>query len=135
VALIGDVLFPPADYRRTTTSILTWWESRRLLFNGVVGASGLFTLAVVQLIAWLPPGVPYRFAWQPVVAYGVMANVCYTFGWALEALAQRIWKDRCPPFGPALFRQGLAFSVGLTLLPVLIISVGWVARTLMWVLR
>ena len=63
------------------------------------------------------------------------ANVCYTFGWAIEATAQRIWGRRCPAFGPALFRQGLAFAVGLTLLPILIVSVGWVARVAGLILR
>lgn len=135
MALIGEVLYPLADHRRTTLSLLTWWEARRLLFNGVVGATGLFTLVVVQLIAWLPPGVRYTFDWRPLAAYGLLANVCYTFGWAIEAVAQRIWKDRCPPFGPALFRQGLSFSVGLTLLPVLLVSLTWVVRAAMWIVR
>ena len=48
--VLGDVLFPPADQRRTTLSILNWWESRRLLFNVVVGVAGLFTLLVVRMI-------------------------------------------------------------------------------------
>ena len=75
----------------------------------------------------------YQFDWRPVVAYGLLANVCYSFGWGIEALAQRVWKDRCPRFGPALFRQGLAFSVGLTLLPILVVSLGWLARVAWWV--
>ena len=53
----------------------------------------------------------------------------------IAPMAQKIWKERCPPFGPALFRQGLAFSVGLTLLPILLISATWVVRTLMWIVR
>ena len=126
--MLGDVLFPPADYRRTTTSLLTWWESRRLTYNVAVGTAGVFTLVVVRAISWLPPGVPLLFDWRPVVAYGVLANVCYTLGWAVEATAQRMWGDRCPMFGPALFRQGLAFSAGLTLLPIVVVSIGWLAR-------
>jgi hypothetical protein len=50
-------------------------------------------------------------------------------------MAQRIWGGKCPPFGPALFRQGLAFSVGLTLLPIVIVSIGWVARLAMFIFR
>lgn len=126
--MLGDVLFPTADYRRTTISLLTWWESRRLLFNAAVGATGVVTLLVVSAIAWIPPGLPMPLDWRPVVAYGLLANVCYTFGWAIEATAQRMWGDRCPKFGPALFRQGLAFSVGLTLLPIVVASIGWIAR-------
>jgi hypothetical protein len=39
------------------------------------------------------------------------------------------------PLGPVLFRQGLAFSVGLTLLPTLLASMTWVVRAGMWILR
>jgi hypothetical protein len=126
--VLGDVLFPPADYRRTTLSLLNWWESRRLMFNVAVGGTGLFTLVITKLISFVPPGVPMPLDWRPIVAYGVLANVCYTFGWGIEAVAQRLWKDKCPPLGPALFRQGLAFSVGLTLLPIVLISLTWVVR-------
>jgi hypothetical protein len=134
VALISDVLFPPADYRRTTLSLLNWWESRRLTFNLVVGAAGIVTLVVIRAISWMPPGVFVPFDWRPVAAYGLLANVCYTFGFAVEAVAQRIWRDRCPAIGPVLFRQGLAFSVGLTLLPILLVSIAWLVRVAMWIL-
>ena len=135
MAYLGDVLFPPADYRRTTSSLLRWWESRRGMFNIVVGSAGIATLVIVRLIAWVPPGIPLWFDWRPIAAYGLLANVCYSFGWAIEATAQRIWGEKCPRFGPALFRQGLAFSVGLTLLPILLVSVGWLVRLAMFVVR
>ncbi len=133
--MIGEILFPPADYRRTTFSLLQWWEARRFMFNVIVGTTGVFTLLVVRLISWLPPGVPFELDWRPVVAFGILANVCYTFGWAIEAAAQRIWKERCPAFGPALFRQGVSFSVGLALLPILLVSLAWIGRLAGLVLR
>ena len=126
--MLGDVLFPPADERRTTLSIMRWWESRRLMFNAIVGGTGVFTLVVISLIALIPPSMKVPLDWRPVVLYGGLANVCYTFGGAIEAAAQRFWGDKCPRFGPALFRQGLAFSVGLTLLPILLMSFTWVVR-------
>jgi hypothetical protein len=135
VALLGDVLYPPADNRRTTLSLLNWWESRRGTFNLVVGASGVITLVITSLISLVPPGVPMFYDWRPIAAYAVLANVCYTFGWAIEATAQKVWGEKCPRFGPALFRQGLAFSVGLTLLPIVIVSVGWVVRLAMFIFR
>jgi hypothetical protein len=126
--MLEDVLFPPADYRRTTLSTLAWWESRRGTYNIVVGATGLITLAVVRLISVIPPGIPMSFDWRPVVAYGVMANVCYTLGFGIEFVLSRLMRGRAPAIGPALFRQGLAFSVGLTLLPIVMVSVVWAAR-------
>lgn len=128
MALLGEVLFPPADDRRTTLSLLNWWESRRGTFNVIVGSAGIVTLVVVRLISWIPPGLPMAFDWRPVAAYGLLANLCYSFGWAIEATAQRVWGEKCPAFGPALFRQGVAFSVGLTLLPIVVVSIGWLAR-------
>ena len=133
--MLGEVLFPPADYRRTTLSILSWWEARRGTYNLIVGGTGVFTLLMLRLISWLPPFVYFPFDWRPVVVYGLLANVCYTFGWAIESVAQRIWGDKCPPFGPALFRQGIAFSVGLTLLPILLISFTWVMRVIAFFVR
>ncbi len=110
--MLGDVLFPQADQRRTTLSLLSWWESRRPMYNLIVGGTGLFTLVVVYMISLIPPSARMPVDWRPIVAYAVIANVCYTFGWGVEALAQRIWGDRCPKFGPALFRQGVAFPSG-----------------------
>lgn len=130
--MLGNVLFPPADYRRTTFSLLSWWESRRATYNIAVGSAGIVTLVVLRLISWVPPGVPVPpFDWRPIVVYAGLANICFTFGWAIEAAAQRVWGERCPKFGPALFRQGLAFSVGLTLLPIVVVSIGWLARVVM----
>ncbi len=123
--VLADVLFPPADYRRTTWSLLQWWEARRLTFNIAVGTSGVVTLGLVNLISHVPPGLSGHVPWQAVVLYGVLANVFYSSGWAVESALQRLWGDKCPLLGPALFRQGLAFSVGLTLLPVAVASLGW----------
>ena len=135
--MLGDLLYPPADERRTSLSLLKWWESRRLKFNMAVGGAGLVSIAVVYLISLIPPSArmpPPSWEFGGVIAaYAVLANICYSFGWASEALAQRVWGDKCPKFGPALFRQGLTFSVGLTLLPILLMSFTWVARTLMWI--
>ena len=132
-SLIGEVLFPLPAHRRTVMGILTWWESRRLVYNVVVGATGLVSLGIIGLISLVPPGVPKFFPpWQAILAYGALANVCYTFGPAIEIALQRLWKDRVLPVGPVLFRQGLSFSIGLTLLPVFIASATWVVRLGMW---
>ena len=126
---LGDALFPPAATRRGTLSLLAWWESRRGVFNLAVGGTGLAVLAIVRLISLIPPGVPMGpGVIRPVIAYGILANVCYTFGWAVESVAQRVWGDKVRPLGPVLFRQGLAFSVGLTMLPILLVSIGWLVR-------
>ena len=55
MSALTRLLFPaPAEVRNTST-ILRWWESRRLTFNVIVGGTGLVTIAVMKSIALLPP--------------------------------------------------------------------------------
>jgi hypothetical protein len=130
---LRELLFPLPANRRTPVGILTWWESRRLIYNVVVGATGIVTLGIIAAISLIPPGLPRLAPPLPaIVAYGVIANVCYTFGPFFEIALESLWKDRVLPVGPALFRQGLAFSIGLTALPIIIASGMWVARLAMW---
>ena len=53
----------------------------------------------------------------------------------VEIALQRLWRGRVHPVGPLLFRQGLSFSVGLTLLPVFLASATWVVRLGMLIFR
>ena len=60
--------------------------------------------------------------------FAVVAKLCYLVGPVTEILVTKIWGNQLLPTGPVLYRIGLTFSVGLALLPTLIISVGWVVR-------
>ena len=131
-----NVLYPVPDYRRTPLSTLRWWEARRLVFNQAVGATGMVTLAGVSFFCALPPHGSFMPGPEMLVAvavYGILANVCYSLGWTLEILARRVWGRSAPDLGPLLFRQGLIFSVGLTLFPLLIAAFLWIARTVVWI--
>ncbi len=128
MADLVQVLFPDPSLVRTPGRLLRWWESKRLTYNLVVGGAGLVTLGTLTLLHALPgpfhtgAGVP----WVLPILYGVAANVCYSSGWVVESLLQRWLKRDTYGLGPALFRHGLVFSVGLTLLPAAIASFGWV---------
>ncbi|HEX5724365.1 MAG TPA: hypothetical protein VFX98_02805 [Longimicrobiaceae bacterium] len=117
-----EVLHPLPDLRRTPLSSLRWWESRRLLFNKVVGATGLVTLSGVSVFFMLMG----EFSVLPMIAvaaaYGVAANVYYTLGWLIELVARAAWGRQAPDLGPLLFRYGLIFSVGLTRFPLLLVA-------------
>jgi hypothetical protein len=129
VSMIGEVLFPLPAMRRTPIGILTWWESRRLVYNIIVGSTGLVSLAFMGILSLIPPGLPNFFPpWQAILAYGALANVGFTVGPVVEITLQQLWKNRVLPVGPVLFRQGLSFAVGLTVLPMAITSVAWIAR-------
>ena len=130
MSALGELLYPSTAHPRTLLAKLAWWEARRLKFNVVVGGTGVFTLLTVGLIGLIPPGIPMGLDWHPIVAYGLLANLCYSFGFPLELGLRKLLGPNAPPVGPALFRQGLAFAVGLTLLPIVLISVAWVARVI-----
>jgi hypothetical protein len=126
-----EILYPVPDLRRTPLSTVGWWESRRLAFNKAVGAAGMVTLAGVSLFFALPPfstPLPLPLLVAGAAVYGVLANGCYTLGWMAELLARRVWGRSTPDLGPLLFRQGMIFSVGLTLLPIFVAVLAWVAR-------
>jgi hypothetical protein len=119
LSALTRLLFPAPAEVRNTRAIFRWWESRRLTFNVIVGATGLVTLAVMKIIAVIPPfSMSLPVFWPGVLAYGLAANLFYSMGFMTEAAMQRAWRDETPRVGPPLFRQGLIFSVGLTLLPI-----------------
>lgn len=121
---LAEFLFP-APARRSLPDIVRWWEGRRLAYNAFVGSAGLVTLAGgAVLLAIHPfqgpmPGVP----WIGVAAFGLGANLFYSLGAPLEWLVHRLGGGSVLPVGPALYRMGLTFSVGLALFPLMLVSV------------
>lgn len=119
---------------RTPSEVIGWWEARRGGFNLAVGGTGLFTLTAVHLISRIPPSI--AIPWEPTVfipiVYGILANIAYTGGWAAEIwIRNTLGRKEMEPVGPTLFRYGFAFSIGLTLFPVAIISLAKVAQILL----
>ena len=136
MSALTQLLFPAPAEVRSTASIFRWWESRRLKFNAIVGATGLITMVVLKVIALTPPmSLDLPIVWPAIVAYGVFANLFYSLGFATEATMQRVWGEDTPRVGPALFRQGLVFSVGLTLFPIALMGINWSFHVLKWILR
>jgi hypothetical protein len=136
VSALTRLLFPAPAEVRSTASILRWWESRRLKYNVIVGTAGVVTLAAIEIIARLPPLSIHRLIfWPGVLAYGIFANLFYSLGFLTEAVMQRAWHEETPRVGPALFRQGLIFSVGLTLFPIAVMGIGWGFQLLRWIFR
>lgn len=128
---LTKLLFEPTLVR-SPLRVVQWWESRRPAYNALVGATGLATLIWCNTMSLVFRGQWFIPPWQLIVAYGAAANLCFTMGWVVENLAEK-WLER-PVYGlgPALFRHGLVFSLGLTLLPSLVVSaaavLGWLFR-------
>jgi|SRR5579859_1555497 len=133
-----EFLYPLPELRDSPWSLLKWWESRRPAFNAIVGGTGLLTLGVVRLISALPPNPWGVKLWQElpiVVAYGILANVCFSGGFVTEWLMRKLLGQGAPRPGPALLRMGLTFSVGLTLFPAGIAVIDWVLRIVRYWIR
>ena len=127
---LTEFLFP-APAKRSAGAIVRWWERRRLAYNAAVGAAGLFSLSAVTLVSMLPPsrlGSMPGEIWIPVAIFAVGANLCYFIGPTVEILIEKLFGREVMPTGPALFRMGLTFSVGLALFPTLLVLIGWVIR-------
>lgn len=128
---LTEFLFP-APAKRSVTSIIGWWEKRRWPYNLAVGAAGAASVAWIYVgelimtggnISAVPP-------WQGVVIFGVLANICYSLGPAVEVAVDKIWGREILPVGPVLYRMGLTFSLGLALLPGMIMTVSMIVRTI-----
>jgi hypothetical protein len=125
-----EFLFPAPAPRRIS-SIVAWWERRRLAYNFIVGAAGIVSLTITHALLWLPPNGHLTFVpWQGVVLYAVAANVCYCLGPAADVTLQLVFQRRVLPPGPTLYRMGLTFAVGLTFMPTLIAAADWAVRML-----
>lgn len=123
----------PAPAKRKVGGILTWWESRRLHYNAIVGSSGLVSLGTFHVLTSIPPNAPdVPFFWAPVLAFGLLANVFYFLGPAAEIAIEKLGGGKILPTGPSLYRMGLTFSVGLTFLPTLLAGVDLAMRILRW---
>lgn len=132
---LADFLYPkPA--RRSVGGIFGWWEKRRLAYNAIIAAGGAVSLSGLGLLALLHgESVSPLSAMGPIAVVLLAANACYTLGPVAESLVHKLWGREVLPVGPFLFRAGLTFSVGLTLvLPMILLGfqlVIWVLRAMM----
>ena len=130
-----DFFYPLPARRRTAAAVFGWWEERRVAYNLLVGAAGCVTIVLTTLLLAIPggfggPGPPFAALLSVALVYGILANFCYFLGPLTELLLYRLWGDEAPRAGPALYRQGLLFSIGLTLFPIALLGLGLVARLL-----
>lgn len=95
---------------RSALNVVAWWESRRMVFNLVVGVCGLPTLMLMFLMHF-----PLGFLIGGTIAYALVANACYTLGWMAELVTRVCFAEKSRHMGPMLLTLGLVFSVTITL--------------------
>jgi hypothetical protein len=109
----------PGQELHSFAQIYTWWEQRRLVFNLAVGGLGflaslpLFQFAAVLSLKRQDLALSMLCA---ACAYGLGANLCYSLGWAAEALLQRYTRLDSNAWGRRSYAWGFGFSLLLTLL-------------------
>ena len=64
----------------------------------------------------------------------LLRSALYGLGPIVESALEMIWPRKLLPTGPALFRMGLTFSLGLTVLPIVVMVSDWVIRVLKWMI-
>ncbi len=133
MSALARYFFLPVYTPRSAWSIVGWWERRRPVYNLVLGVAGVVSLGAHALFTLLPPrsaspDVPLGPV--GVLAYALLANLCYTAGPAVDLYIRRRWGTAYAAVGPTLFRYGFAFSVGLTLLPIPLSVLNWALRLL-----
>ncbi len=108
------------------TAVIGWWESRRFFYNKIVGAAGIVTCilmiscAAISELIGKPIDMPEPTILVPfaIIAYGIVANLCFTGGWIAELLLARFRPEtRTDLFGLRAFRMGVKFSIAITILP------------------
>lgn len=134
MAALSSVLFPEPTLRRSAGALIGWWERRRPLYNAIVGATGAVTIALLS-VALGPMMLVQSGTWIGVTAYAIAANLCYSFGAPSELLLERWLGRETYGVGPALFRYGLIYSVGLTLFPLALGAFALLAKLLFHFLR
>ena len=117
------------EEERSAGSIIVWWETRRVVYNAIVGAVGLLSIAIMLLSnGRLNPHELVSMLLFGTITYGVAANICYTGGWMAELAAHRLFREKAEFFGPIALLLGTSFSVAITLAPAAVLMLIWLMR-------
>jgi len=120
--ILSHLLYPRAA-ARSAGAIVKWWEKRRLSYNLIVGGGAGLSVVIGGLLWLLPPNdLPLEIIpLEGYLGFLFLINLSYSVGPATEFLAHKLWGTHVRPVGPTLFRMGLTFSLGLTLVLPLIV--------------
>jgi hypothetical protein len=104
--------------------IIGWWEIRRLVFNAVLLVFGLISLLIFLFVLKFDENIIHPFT---PIAFGLLANFFYTFGWVTELLIRQFHKHKATAFGTKSFKIGLIISIVLTFLPTIFFCIHWIS--------
>jgi len=110
--------------------VVIWWEIRRIPYNVallIVGTVSVFSIEMIggRMVRAGEDFVEPLFLLFGVIAYGILANICYSLGWITELLWSAGDTSRTQAIRPKIFRIGFIFSVALTGLPAVLMLLFW----------
>ncbi|MDD5707846.1 MAG: hypothetical protein PHR35_18155 [Kiritimatiellae bacterium] len=107
--------------RKGFIHVLIWWELRRIPYNIIVLFFGLIGLGFVSLMLdFAFPSHPTDVEVVPFLVIppaAFVANACYCTGWIFEILCGLFSEERARNLAPGLWMGGLAFSIGICMIP------------------
>lgn len=116
------VLFRPNQDPDRFSSIVKWWEWRRITYNAVLLILGIVSYYIYWTLfdKYAPdPANDGMFPGLGILVVGVGANVFYTVGWISETVLRLLRGRGSKRLAPLLFGLGFAFSVLVFCVPVI----------------
>jgi hypothetical protein len=126
-------LFAPPEEPRQWWQVIAWWELRRIPYNLIVGGVGFISLLLFYLFISLAQGVESGIdAIEPLALLiaPILLNMAFTAGWLGELFLRIAWQVQSPIIATAFLKLGLSFSLLVAILPSVIWSCIWIARSL-----
>lgn len=102
--------------------VICWWERRRLIYNAVLFAIGIISVACLValsggILVIAGDGLGSLGILGGIALYGLAANACYTLGWILELQEREDNPSQARVRAEKRYRVGLRFSAALTTAP------------------
>lgn len=104
-------LFPDKD-ENTFKAAFAWWEKKRLLYNLIMGISGVFLILLDRVENF------NFYSLIGILLFGLAANACYFTGFLLEACLRHYFNIQTDFTNrrPVIFWIGTILSLGLMLM-------------------
>lgn len=120
------------DGHRSSSSVVSWWETRRFIFNAVVlpvGFVNLIAFAYINDVLLKPYLSFFERDWEliSVPLAAVALNIAYTSGWITELMLRAVLGRDLRRLGPTLFCIGLGLSLLFTFAPPVGGGLRWVS--------